>query len=80
MDLETGPIVRRIFNYAHEGVTPFMISMILKKEGILKPRSKLMKDTGKYVSDHNIKYPYDWSNQTIFFNLKKQRVFGSYRK
>lgn len=76
VDPETGSIVRRIFNYAHEGVTPFKISMILKKEGILKPRSKLMKDTGKYVSDHNIKYPYDWSNQTIFTILRNREYLG----
>lgn len=50
--------------------------MILKKEGILKPRSKLMKDTGKYVSDHNIKYPYDWSNQAIFTILRNREYLG----
>lgn len=76
IDLETTPIVKRIFEYALEGLTPFKIASILKKEGILKPRAKMMKDLGKYVSEKFVKYPYDWSQQTIFSILKNREYLG----
>lgn len=75
-DLETSSVVKRIFDYALEGLTPFKIANILKKEGILKPRAKMMKDLGKYVSEKFVKYPYDWSQQTIFSILKNREYLG----
>ena len=75
-DLETVPIVKRIFEYALDGLTPFKIASLLKKEGILKPRAKMMKDLGKYVSEKFVKYPYDWSQQTIFSILKNREYLG----
>lgn len=76
LDDETAVIVKRIFDYALEGITPFKIAGILKREGILKPRAKMMKDLGKYVSEKFVKYPYDWSYQTIFTILKNREYLG----
>lgn len=76
LDDETAVIVKRIFEYALDGVTPFRIASTLKKEGILKPRAKMMKDLGKYVSEKFVKYPYDWSYQTIFTILKNREYLG----
>lgn len=76
IDTETSVIVKRIFDYALEGITPFKIASILKKEGILKPRAKMMKDLGKYASEKFVKYPYDWSHQTIHTMLKNREYLG----
>lgn len=76
IDTETAEIVKRIFDYALEGITPFKIASILKKEGILKPRAKMMKDLGKYASEKFVKYPYDWSHQTIHTMLKNREYLG----
>jgi DNA invertase Pin-like site-specific DNA recombinase len=76
IDPEAAPIVKRIYEYALEGLTPFKITSILKKEGILKPRARMMKDLGKYVSDKFLKYPYEWSQQTIFSILKNREYLG----
>ncbi len=76
IDLETSPIIKRIFDYALDGLTPFKIASLFKKEGILKPRAKMMKDLGKYVSEKFVKYPYDWNQQTIFSILKNREYLG----
>src|SRR5690606_21680460 len=52
------------------------IASILKKEGILKPRAKMMKDLGRYVSEKFVKHPYDWSHQTIHTMLKNREYLG----
>ena len=36
----------------------------------------MMKDLGKYVSEKFVKYPYDWSQQTIFSILKNREYLG----
>ncbi|MFA7417113.1 MAG: hypothetical protein WCZ19_01090 [Acholeplasma sp.] len=51
IDSEKASIVKRIFDYALEGITPFKIASLLKQDSILKPRAKMMKDLKKYVSE-----------------------------
>lgn len=36
----------------------------------------MMNDLGKYVSEKFVKYPYDWSHQTIFSILKNREYLG----
>ena len=76
IDEETAPIVKRIFELAASGVSPFRITTILKKDGILKPRAYTMETAGKYVSAKNVKYPYDWGNQTIIQMLRNRVYLG----
>lgn len=51
--------------------------MILKKDGILKPRAKMIRDLGKYVSEKYLKYPYDWRLDTTKSILKNREYLGS---
>jgi len=73
---ETGPVVRRIFELARSGLTTFKISMILKKDNILKPRAQIIKDHGKYVIDKFVKYPYDWSSRSVYAILTNIEYLG----
>lgn len=73
---ETSPTVRRIFELARSGLTTFKISMILKKDNILKPRAQIIKDHGKYVIDKFVKYPYDWSSRNVYAILTNIEYLG----
>ncbi len=74
---ETADIVRRIFEMAASGMTPFKISTALKSDGILKPRAYTMQETGgKYTTGNNIKYPYDWSAKTIITIIQNKVHLG----
>lgn len=69
---ETAPIVKKLFNYAVQGLTPYQIAMQLKKDGHLKPRAKMVEDLGRYVSEKYLKYPYDWCPRTVLQILKNR--------
>lgn len=73
---ETGPIVKRIFELARQGLTTFKISMVLNKDKILKPRAQIIKDHGKYIIDKFVKNPYDWSGRTIYAILTNIEYLG----
>lgn len=75
-DENTAWVVRKIFKLASEGISPFKISTILKNERILKPRAYVMDAYGKYVCHHNVKYPYDWGNQTVINIITNQVYIG----
>ncbi len=76
IDEETAPVVKQIFELATQGVTPYQIAMRLKKEGILKPRAKMVRDLGKYVSESYLKYPYDWCPRTVLCILRNREYLG----
>ena len=76
VDEETAPTVKRIFELAASGLTPFKIANLLRKEQVLKPRVKLMNETGRYVTESNLKYPYDWKSITLFSMLKNRVYLG----
>ena len=76
VNLETGPVVERIFELARSGLTTFKISMILNKDKILKPRVQIIKDHGKYIMDKFVKYPYDWSSRSIHAILENIEYLG----
>ncbi len=75
-DETTAWVVKKIFMLAAEGVSPFRISTILKNEKILKPRAYVMDAFGKYVCHKNVKYPYDWGNQTVIHILQNEVYLG----
>lgn len=76
VDEETAPTVKRIFELAASGVSPFRISTILKHEKVLKPRAWLMEKEGKYHSERNVKYPYDWGSQSLTQIIRNQAYLG----
>ena len=75
-DETTAWVVKKIFKLAAEGVSPFRITTILKHERILKPRAYVMDAFGKYVCHKNVKYPYDWGNQTVIQILQNEVYLG----
>ncbi len=76
IDEETAPVVKHIYELGAQGFTPYQISMQLKKEGLLKPRAKMMQDLGKYASESFVKYPYDWQPRTILTILRNREYLG----
>ena len=74
---ETSAVVKRIFEMAASGMTPFKIGTALKSDGILKPRAYTMQETGgKYTTGNNVKYPYDWSAKTIITIIQNKVYLG----
>lgn len=69
--------VKRIFRLYMDDINPFRIARILKKEKLLTLRAEQCQNTGKYKSEHLIKYPYDWSNRTITEMLGKEVYIGN---
>jgi len=72
---ETAEVVKRIFQMAASGMTPFKIATALKNDGLLKPRAYTMQETGgKYATGNLIKYPYDWPPRTVI-NIIQNKVY-----
>ena len=61
---------------AAEGVSPYKISMILKKEKILIPRAYQALETGRYNNCYDTEHPYDWCNSTVTIILKNRVYLG----
>ena len=75
-DENTAVVVKRIFQMAADGLTPFKISMALSKEEILTPRAYIAEQHGKYKDCFNPKYPTDWSNSTVMAILQNREYLG----
>ena len=75
-DENTAETVKRIFQMAADGMTPYKISVTLSKENILTPRAYLAEQYGKYKDCFNPRYPTDWSNTTIMVILKNREYMG----
>lgn len=73
---DTVGIVRRIFQMAVDGLTPFKIANTLSKEEILTPRAYLANKEGVYKNCYNPKYPTDWCNTTIMAILQNRVYLG----
>jgi len=65
IDEETVSTVIKIYELAASGVTLFRIAAYLKNQNTLKPRAYMLQKTGRYVSEKYLKYPYDWTSETI---------------
>lgn len=76
IDEETAPVVRRIFQMAIEGLSPFKIAKKLSEDKILTPRAYLAHKFGKYKNCFPVKYPEDWNNATIMSFLKNREYLG----
>ena len=76
IDEETAPTVKRIFEMAAEGLTPFKIAKQLSNDKILTPRAYLAHRFGKYQNCFPVKYPEDWSNATIMAILQNREYLG----
>ena len=76
IDEETAPVVKKIFQMAAEGLTPFKIAKQLSNDKILTPRAYLAHRFGKYKNCFPVKYPEDWSNATIMAILQNRAYLG----
>ena len=76
IDEETAPVVKKIFQMASEGLTPFKIAKQLSNDKILTPRAYLSHRFGKYQNCFPAKYPEDWSNSTIMAILQNRVYLG----
>jgi len=74
-DRETGPIVRRIFEMAAEGVPQTHIARRLNQEGILSPVA-LRKKRGERFYRETVGEKSVWSCSTVSRILKDQRYMG----
>lgn len=68
--------VKRIFNMAVEGYSPYKISMALRADEILTPRAYTAQEYDRYKNSFNPKHPYDWCNATIVSILKNRVYLG----
>ena len=76
VDENTAGNVRRIFQMAADGLSPFKIASQLSKEQILTPRAYTASIHGKYKNCFNPKYPTDWNNGTIMTILQNREYLG----
>lgn len=76
IDENTAGIVRRIFQMAAEGLSPYKIASQLSREKILTPRAYTASQCGKYKDCFHPKYPTDWNNNTIATILKNREYLG----
>ena len=76
-DPNTADNLRRMFELAASGMSLFKIAQALRSDKILKPRAYTSQVTGgKYASDKDIKYPYDWAGKTVSTILRNQVYLG----
>jgi len=76
VDEEVREVVKKIFRLACEGKSALQICTVLKNEQILKPRAKILKETGRYYRELFEDHPYDWSPTTIQAMIKNQEYLG----
>lgn len=77
IDEETAPVVKRIFEMAFEGLTPYKIARQLSADKVRTPRAYLAHKFGKYQNCFPAKYPEDWSNTTIMAILQNRVYLGN---
>ena len=76
VDEETAPTIKRIFQMAADGLTPFKIAKQLSNDKILTPRAYLAHKFGKYQNSFSAKYPEDWCNTTVMAILQNRVYLG----
>jgi len=76
VDEKTAENVRRMFQMATEGLTPFKIASRLSKEQVLTPRAYTASEYGKYKDCFHPKYPTNWNNTTIMTILQNREYLG----
>ena len=76
VDENTAVNVRRIFQMAVDGLSPFKIASQLTKEQILTPRAYTASQYGKYKNCFNPRWPTDWNNNTIAIILRNREYLG----
>ena len=75
-DENTAGNVKRMFQMAADGLSPFKIAKSLSQENILTPRAYTAKQHGKYKDSFNARFPTDWHNTTIAAILKNREYLG----
>jgi hypothetical protein len=75
-DENTADNVRRIFQMAADGLSPFKIASQLSREQILTPRAYTASQCGKYQNCFHPKWPTDWNNNTIATILRNREYLG----
>lgn len=76
IDEEVVDVVKKIFQLACEGRSAKQICNVLRNEQILKPRAKILRDTGKYYCELFEAHPYDWSPTTIQSMIRNKEYLG----
>ena len=76
IDEETAPVVKRIFQMAVEGLSPYKIAKQLSADKILTPRAYLAHRFGRYQNCFPVKYPEDWCNTTVMAILQNREYLG----
>jgi len=75
VDENTAGNVRRMFQMAADGLSPFKIASQLSREQILTPRAYTADQCGKYKDCFHPKWPTDWNNNTVATILRKDSIF-----
>jgi len=70
--------VKRIFQLAADGLSPYKIARQLSSEKILTPRAYVAEQYGKYKDCFHPKYPTDWNHGTIVTILKNREYLGHF--
>lgn len=76
VDEETAPIVKRIFQMAVDGLSPYKIAKQLSEDKILTPRAYLAHRFERYQNCFPVKYPADWCNTTVMAILQNREYLG----
>lgn len=69
-------VIKRIFQMAVEGYSPYKISMALREDKILTPRAYTAQQFQRYVTVFNPKHPYDWANMTVKTIIQNKVYLG----
>lgn len=76
IDEEAAKVVRRIFKMTLEGMGPYQISCVFKKERIPVPAYHMQQMGIGLWKTREIKHPYTWSSSTIANILTKKEYLG----
>lgn len=75
-DVETAPIVKRIFELCAGGKGPSQIARILESEQVLTPSHYYYKKYGKFHAGMDMQRPYGWSTNSIADILENRVYLG----
>jgi len=75
-DENVAHVVKRIFQMAVEGYSPYKISMALRADKILTPRAYVAQEYQRYANVFNPQYPYDWGATTIKIIIQNKVYLG----
>jgi len=77
VDEATAPVVKKMFELAAQGKTPYMISKVLRTEKIKRPRVRIIEELNTYHSEEIMQMPYLWTQISVR-KILQNRVYAGH--